>query len=76
MGLGRVWPFGAWRLRYTASAEAGRFEVKILVRKIMTFLNVQVEALAGQRVLQVSCGSRDAQTLALVEGMLLLRSVP
>ena len=30
----------------------------------------KVEALDGQRVLQVSCGSRDAQTLALVEGKL------
>lgn len=28
----------------------------------------RVDALVGQRVLQVSCGSRDAQTLALVEG--------
>ena len=28
----------------------------------------RVEALLGQRVVQVSCGSRDAQTLALVEG--------
>ena len=27
-----------------------------------------MEALVGQRVVQVSCGSRDAQTLALVEG--------
>lgn len=26
---------------------------------------VQVEALAGFRVVQVACGSRDAQTLAL-----------
>ena len=31
-------------------------------------IGLQVEALAGQRVVQVSCGSRDAQTLALVEG--------
>lgn len=28
----------------------------------------RVESLVGQRVVQVSCGSRDAQTLALVEG--------
>lgn len=27
-----------------------------------------VQALVGQRVIQVACGSRDAQTLALVEG--------
>ena len=29
-----------------------------------------MDALAGQRIVQVSCGSRDAQTLALVEGNL------
>ena len=27
----------------------------------------QVKALAGQRVIQVACGSRDAQTLALTD---------
>lgn len=29
---------------------------------------IQVKALAGQRVIQVACGSRDAQTLALTDG--------
>jgi len=28
---------------------------------------LQVKALAGQRVVQVACGSRDAQTLALTD---------
>lgn len=28
---------------------------------------LQVEALSGQRVIQVACGSRDAQTLALTD---------
>ena len=41
----------------------------ILNLKLIHLL-LQVEALVGQRVLQVSCGSRDAQTLALVEGKL------
>lgn len=35
---------------------------------IANLVEIQVDALVGQRVLQVSCGSRDAQTLALVEG--------
>ena len=37
---------------------------------IFTFysaFSIQVKALAGQRVVQVSLGSRDAQTLALTE---------
>lgn len=32
------------------------------------FVIIQVEALVGQRVVQVACGSRDSQTLVLVEG--------
>ena len=42
----------------------------ILVLIDVEFVGSQVEALVGQRVVQVSCGSRDAQTLALVEGKL------
>ena len=29
--------------------------------------NLQVKSLVGQRVVQVACGSRDAQTLALTD---------
>ena len=31
------------------------------------FFSLQVLALAGQRVVQIACGSRDAQTLALTD---------
>jgi hypothetical protein len=34
---------------------------------------VQVKALAGHRVVQVACGSRDAQTLALTDEGLVFR---
>jgi E3 ubiquitin-protein ligase HERC2 len=31
------------------------------------YLNFQVKALSGKHVIQVACGSRDAQTLALTD---------
>ena len=34
---------------------------------VLCFHEFKVKALAGQRVIQVACGSRDAQTLALTD---------
>ena len=40
---------------------------KLLVRTLIKPSFFQVKALAGQRVIQVACGSRDAQTLTLTD---------
>ena len=38
-----------------------------MIQSIPLPLDLKVKALAGQRVVQVACGSRDAQTLALTD---------
>ena len=39
----------------------------MVAQKILHSFSVQVKVLLGHRVVQVACGSRDAQTLALTD---------